>query len=308
MLLHFPLSRYILEARELPIVSMIEKIKQQLTIRQYNKRQEELKWESGLCPKIMKKLSKNVEFSGICEVVPSDVGIFDVECRGKHYMVNLQNGTCACRRWDMSGIPCNHVIACLRHENILPEDRVHGCYSIAQYREAYRHIIYPCRDRSEWPKMNGRAVLPPKYDKKVGRPPKNRRKQPKEIEGPNGEKKMSRHGRIMHCSHCGGNNHNRAGCYYYKNGIDPKMKEGTRIGVQQPVIDIDDDPVITQEHNIFEPTPIPSESVIANLINEVNLSSFEHTTMPYFIEPCYFIGNAVTSSAVTAYSSSNSSS
>ncbi|KAM0929447.1 hypothetical protein ACQ4PT_001527 [Festuca glaucescens] len=80
------LNKYILEGRELPVISMIEKVKQQITLRNYNKRQEELKWETGLCPKIMKKLSKNVEFSSICEVVPSDAGIFDVECRGKHYM------------------------------------------------------------------------------------------------------------------------------------------------------------------------------------------------------------------------------
>jgi hypothetical protein len=44
----------------------------------------------GVCPKIMKKLSKNVEDSSIYKVVPSDEGIFHVDCKGKHYMVNLK--------------------------------------------------------------------------------------------------------------------------------------------------------------------------------------------------------------------------
>jgi hypothetical protein len=71
---------------------------------------------------------------------------------------------------------------------------------------------------------------------------------PEEKEGPDDEKMMSRHGRIMHCSHGGGSNHNGGGCYYYKNGIDPKMKEGRRIGVhitQLVLIEVEDDPVIT---------------------------------------------------------------
>ena len=151
--------------------------------------------------------------------VPSDAGVFDVECRGKHYMVNLQKKSCACRRWDMSGIPCNHAIACLRHDNILPEEMVHPCYSISKFRAAYSHVIYPCRDRTEWPKVNGRPVLPPIYERKVGRPAKNRRKQPEEIEDPNDEKKMSRHGRIMHCSHCGGSSHNRVAVITTKMGL-----------------------------------------------------------------------------------------
>ena len=48
------------------------------------------------------------------------------------------------------------------------------------------------------------------YEKKVGRPPKSRKKQPHEVKGKNGPK-FSKHGVIIHCSHCSEANHNRGG-------------------------------------------------------------------------------------------------
>ncbi|KAM0831250.1 hypothetical protein ACQ4PT_065669 [Festuca glaucescens] len=56
---------------------------------------------------------------------------------------------------------------------------------------------------------------------------------------------------------------------YFSFDANPKLKVGTRIGVEQPVqIETEDDLVITQDHNIFEPTTMPAASVIASLINE----------------------------------------
>jgi len=41
----------------------------------------------------------------------------------------------------------------------------------------------PCSDNTNWMKMNGPNIQPPIYEKKIGRPPKSRRKQPHEIQG-----------------------------------------------------------------------------------------------------------------------------
>ena len=53
---------------------------------------------------------------------------------------------------------------------------------------AYGHTIWPYKDMSAWVKVDAADVLPPVYEKKVGRPPKSRRKQPFEIQGPSGPK------------------------------------------------------------------------------------------------------------------------
>ena len=50
---------YILEAREFPVLSMIDRIKAQLTTRMVTKNEEMLSWTSPIWPKIKKILDKN---------------------------------------------------------------------------------------------------------------------------------------------------------------------------------------------------------------------------------------------------------
>lgn len=76
---------------------------------------------------------------------------------------------------------------------------------------AYGNTIWPCKDKSAWVKVDASEVLPPVYEKKVGRPPKSRRKQPYEIQGPSGPK-LTKHGVIITCRYCGKSGHNRATC------------------------------------------------------------------------------------------------
>ena len=134
------------------------------------------------------------------------------------HIVDLAAKTCDCRRWQLTGIPCCHAISCLRHERIAPESVLPSCYSLDAYNNAYAYSIWPCRDKSEWEKIDAHQVLPPVYEKRVGRPPKARKKQPHEVPGKNGPR-LSRHGVTMHCSHCSEGGHNSAGCKLKKMGL-----------------------------------------------------------------------------------------
>lgn len=52
-------NKYILEARELPMLSMLEKIKQQLMTKHFNKQKEVAEqWTGPICPNIRKKSAK----------------------------------------------------------------------------------------------------------------------------------------------------------------------------------------------------------------------------------------------------------
>ena len=88
---------------------------------------------------------------------------------------------CDCRRWNLTGIPCSHAISCLRHERIPAEDIIHQYYTTETYSAVYGFNVMPCADKTNWMKMDGPKVEPPIYEKKIGRPPKSRRKQPHEI-------------------------------------------------------------------------------------------------------------------------------
>ncbi|XP_010239711.1 uncharacterized protein LOC100821374 [Brachypodium distachyon] len=266
---------YILEARELPILTMIDRIKSQLMSRFYNKQQEAQSWHGSICPKIRKILAKNRELASTCFVSPAGDGTFEVQDRGRVYIVELNVNACTCRRWDLTGIPCSHAISCFRHERIPPETKVHSCYSTETFCKAYGPVIMPCKDRREWTTMNGCAIKPPLYSRKVGRPTRNRRKAVEEVPARQGGKRISRHGIVIICSHCGLAGHNKRGCNDFKAGLPPYEKEqeqntrrkrATSSVQEEPETVITqeqeeamEEPVITQEHNMEDAVPFGAQ-------------------------------------------------
>jgi len=146
----------------------------------------------------------------MCFASPSGQGVFQVQIKDYKHIVDINARTCDCKRWQLIGVPCCHAISCLRSERIQPESVLANCYSVEAFKNVYGFNIWPCKDKFEWEKVNGPKVKPPVYEKKVGRPPKSRRKQPQEVQGKNGPR-LSRHGVVIHCKYCSDANHNSSG-------------------------------------------------------------------------------------------------
>ena len=71
-------NSYILDARELPMLSMLEQMFQKMMHRIVTKNNEAAKWPGRICPKIKKKLDKIVEWSANCEVMDAGGGHYKV--------------------------------------------------------------------------------------------------------------------------------------------------------------------------------------------------------------------------------------
>ena len=235
----------ILDARELCVLSMWEQIRCTIMNRVYEKlREANDKWAGTLCPKIRQKLRKNQDFAASCFATPAPVqgmGVFEVVSNQNTYVVELSKRECTCRRWQLTGIPCSHVLSCLKHERIKPDLMVASCYKVHIYVEAYMCNIYPVRDKTKWIRTNGPDILPPYYDKKIGRPKKSRRKNPKELADGT---KLSKHGVKIHCGYCRDPNHTRRNCAKFKADVlseqggaqedqEGDAQEGHQGGVQE---------------------------------------------------------------------------
>ena len=101
------------------------------------------------------------------------------------YVVNLENRTCVCGSWMLSGIPCCHAVCAIfdRHEQ--PEDYVSEWYSKEIYLNSYNFTMSTLNGKKFWPKSTEPPTKPPSFKKMPGRLKVNRKKEEHEI-GSNG--------------------------------------------------------------------------------------------------------------------------
>jgi hypothetical protein len=124
-------NRAILEYRDKPIITLLEGIKHYLTKRIGHQKETLLRYEGNICPsiqKILEKTKKTAEGWIATWHHDDDYAIFGVTNGVETYAVNRLQKTCACRKWDLTGIPCCHAIACIWDKREAPEDYVSSYY------------------------------------------------------------------------------------------------------------------------------------------------------------------------------------
>ena len=202
-------NSYILDARDKPIVTMIEKIRRKLMRRFQLKREGMSKLTGKICPKIQVKLDNEGLKSSNCVSIYAGNGLFEVECKHQRFVVNLSKRTCGCRKWDLTSIPCQHAISAILFDGSVPEDYVHPYYTIETYMKAYEPIIYPVASMEQWRRASINPLEPPKDKIQRGRPKIKRKRHPSEPKNPY---KLSKAGTIIKCSECKKVGHNSRTC------------------------------------------------------------------------------------------------
>ncbi|GJX48163.1 mutator type transposase [Tanacetum coccineum] len=159
-------NRQLLEAKDSPIITALEYVREYLMKRIVIVQKVIQKSKGPLIPAITKLFNKIKEAASKCIVDWNGSDLFQV--KGPYQdqcVVNLTQKTCSCRKWEISGIPCKHVIAAI-HDMA---DNVNG--------------------RDMWSKFEcPTTLLPPKVHPQIGRPSKKRKKSKGEIAIVKGDK------------------------------------------------------------------------------------------------------------------------
>ncbi|XP_022848165.1 uncharacterized protein LOC111370605 [Olea europaea var. sylvestris] len=199
--------------REKMILSMLTSLQQTFMNRIQKRREKMMRCTGRLCPKIKKKLLKNAEKSRECTLHFSGGPEWQVECSFGTYVVDLHERTCACREWELTGIPCMHAVAVIRDCRNDPEDYVHNCYTIESYMRCYNSIMHPINGMHLWPQLDMLDITPPSWViPRKGKRQINRRKGADEDVIVHSQEKnyLRRKGRLkMTCSVCGEQGHNK---------------------------------------------------------------------------------------------------
>ncbi|WVZ64081.1 hypothetical protein U9M48_013650 [Paspalum notatum var. saurae] len=102
------------------------------------------KLDGRVLPHIIKKLNEESrELSLEVQECSEEVAeVTSLGGSGFRFVVNLQERTCSCRKWQVCGIPCKHAIAFITSlSNASIEDYVDQYYSIDKFRTTYQQLI-----------------------------------------------------------------------------------------------------------------------------------------------------------------------
>ncbi|GJY67989.1 probable purine permease 11 [Tanacetum coccineum] len=129
-----------------------------------------------LTPWAEAKLAQRIAKSATWTVRPAANYLYNVVDYYKNATVDLNTRTCSCGQWQLSGLPCGHLIAVMRHLRQSSANQfAFSCFKTSVWRASYNEVIYDVGHPSEWDKPDGLiTVLPPVMDKRLPGRPRNR--------------------------------------------------------------------------------------------------------------------------------------
>ncbi|KAL4290083.1 hypothetical protein GQ457_14G014200 [Hibiscus cannabinus] len=178
----------IIDARDKPILTMMEIIRTKMMQRIPKKAEAAQKYIGLLCPKIQKNVDTLIEQAARCW--PSHDGAL---------------------RYEVAFGPSDQHVVDLEAGRRL-ENYVDSCYHMTTQISLYSNYIFPIRGANQWeqvPEMESLPILPPIQRRPTGRPKKKRRKATDEQD--NGPSRGHRTLEIK-CNKCGKPSHNIRSC------------------------------------------------------------------------------------------------
>ncbi|CAN1802311.1 hypothetical protein LINPERHAP1_LOCUS23320 [Linum perenne] len=205
---------WILEARDMPILSCLETIRFKMMKRVHVNYQRLASLDpEALCPNAWVRLRERKQPAAYCYPTFSGNGQYEVREVLRSWVVDLRLSRCACGLWKLSGLPCQHALACISHNKEAVEPYCDPCYK------------YPSDQTSDPPTVE-RLTSGPKQRKRrleagelISR--KDKRGRPYSTVGKSGQPQK--------CTICKKTGHNRRA-----HGIDQVQMDGGSSSMRPP--------------------------------------------------------------------------
>nr|GEV80442.1 hypothetical protein [Tanacetum cinerariifolium] len=116
-----------------------------------------------LTPWAEAKLAQRITKFATWTVRPAANYLYNVVDYYKNATVDINSRTCSCGQWQLSGLPCGHLIVVMRHLRQSSANQFAlSCFKTSVWRASYNEVIFDVGHPSEWDQPDGLIiVLPP---------------------------------------------------------------------------------------------------------------------------------------------------
>ena len=125
------------------------------------------RYEGSVCPRIYKKLKRIKSEVEHCISRWNGESKYEVEyIYGGRYVVDLNERTCGCGRWGLSGIPCFHAATVIIEHGEQLETYVDIAYTKETFLSCYQWMVSPLPSHEQWPKIPYDLIKPQNLQRK----------------------------------------------------------------------------------------------------------------------------------------------
>lgn len=184
------------DAREMPIIALLEEIRRHIMASNLVKIKEMESVTSLVTPKALAIMEKRKRSLKWCAPLSNGRGIYEVDYGKDKFVVHVRDNTsCTCREYEVSGIPCCHIMAAMwaeYKETKLPETVILDWYSVEKWKLCYSSLLFPVNGMELWETHSDIVVMPPPDRIMPGRPKNNNRiRDPSEEASQNSNKALT---------------------------------------------------------------------------------------------------------------------
>ncbi|XP_043817647.1 uncharacterized protein LOC122725096 [Manihot esculenta] len=215
-------NAWIVKLRGLPIINIIESIRQKCMVRLHRRFAKAQTWEGIVTPRTKKVLNKIITASRFLKLLPGRNEEYEVHEGPCRFAVSLAKRTCSCGWWDISGLPCKHAARAIAYVRGNIEEFCHEYYTVQCYSRVYAGAIHPVPQTELEPDNEHPSMLPPPLRRQPGRPRKARKRD--QSEPPARGKRTA----TVTCARCLQTGHNKRTCQYAAVGANMAASQKKR--------------------------------------------------------------------------------
>ncbi|XP_076929916.1 uncharacterized protein LOC143594500 [Bidens hawaiensis] len=149
-------NKQLVGARDKPVITCLEYIREYMTKRIINVRKMISKAAGPLTPNATKAFEEIKTEASQLTVLMVDADNYEVNNIRFQCVVNVKYKTCTCRKWDLTGILCKHAVATINDMAInnmnvgIPEQWVSEAYWLDTWKMMYDNQIIPIPSEDYW--------------------------------------------------------------------------------------------------------------------------------------------------------------